>query len=682
MSPPTARDRNNPGPRPGRSSSRPSDEHLRSNRPQRREDGPSSQRGQQSNFVYNAVHDDLADLSLEPNPLNAESSEFRSYSTSFPEARGTLFPPPLAINQDITGANPPLAELDPRVFKQVEDYLALCFSSHACITHSFITRRSSFSSRQVPEAVKRRVPEIRRQRLAVPDDTPVSELDAKLLLLGDFAENGSWWTGGREEAAPRAPTRVPSRRKDDQPSIVTPRSPHIDWGDVMEWYHVIINSAESWYDIYEEIVQAESSTRLTDAALRQFETQLLDAQEHLQRALLKCTENLLKRPGRLLVDPQDVRFLLLLVANPLLMPGCTCYTGRFQHFSKGKASVRDPKSERQAQDAPGRHSGIIKRIVGLLSNSSDQCHQFLIMWLSKLPEHLFLQIKDLVGSFVTYRLTRVSEKLVETKIDLTGGLVPQMSNSRSANTPAILHAALEASKSSKKDKQPVEPKRSAYTDDWQTKAGAKAMALVFAANNLTYVRRSDRPEGRNHGHLLATSDFYNSLVDCLDFKDDFEMWESKTAKFAFCQYPFFLSIWAKIQILEHDAKRQMRGKAREAFFDSILTHKSYAQYLVLHIRRDCLVDDSLKQVSEVVGSGTEDIKKALRIEFQGEEGVDAGGLRKEWFLLLVREVFNPDYGKDIHLSHPLPPSVCTANIYRPLYLRRRFTILLFQSKFF
>lgn len=78
--------------------------------------------------------------------------------------------------------------------------------------------------------------------------------------------------------------------------------------------------------------------------------------------------------------------------------------------------------------------------------------------------------------------------------------------------------------------------------------------------------------------------------------------------------------------------------------DSILNHKDVSQYLNLRVRRDCLVEDSLRGVSEVVGAGSEDIKKSLRIEFIGEEGVDAGGLRKEWFLLLVREVFDPNHG--------------------------------------
>ncbi|KAF6522205.1 hypothetical protein HZS61_013733 [Fusarium oxysporum f. sp. conglutinans] len=159
---------------------------------------------------------------------------------------------------------------------------------------------------------------------------------------------------------------------------------------------------------------------------------------------------------------------------------------------------------------------------------------------------------------------------------------------------------------------------------------------------------SGSAEGRSnvhsHGQILPTSDFYNSMIDYTDLVADFENWEARRSKFTFCQYPFLLSIWAKNHILEHDARRQMQSKARDAFFDSIMSRKAINQFLELTVRRDCLVDDSLKAVSEVIGSGSEDIKKGLRITFSGEEGVDAGGLRKEWFLLLAREVFNPDHG--------------------------------------
>ena len=147
-----------------------------------------------------------------------------------------------------------------------------------------------------------------------------------------------------------------------------------------------------------------------------------------------------------------------------------------------------------------------------------------------------------------------------------------------------------------------------------------------------------------YGQMIPISNFYNSMLDYADLVSDFETWETTKTKFTFSQYPFFLSIYAKIHIMEHDARRQMEVKAREAFFDSILSRKAVSQFLVLKVRRDCLVEDSLKSVSEVVGAGAGDIKKGLRIDFVGEEGIDAGGLRKEWFLLLVREIFDPNHG--------------------------------------
>ena len=40
----------------------------------------------------------------------------------------------------------------------------------------------------------------------------------------------------------------------------------------------------------------------------------------------------------------------------------------------------------------------------------------------------------------------------------------------------------------------------------------------------------------------------------------------------------------------------------------------------------------------------QDLNKKVRVTFQGELGVDLGGLTKEWFLLLTRKVFHPEYG--------------------------------------
>ena len=110
--------------------------------------------------------------------------------------------------------------------------------------------------------------------------------------------------------------------------------------------------------------------------------------------------------------------------------------------------------------------------------------------------------------------------------------------------------------------------------------------------------------------------------------------------FAFCQYPFLLSMGAKMKILELDARRQMDQKLKEAMYSFIFQKRVVIPYLVLRIRRDHIIQDSLDQLSTLQA----DLKKKLRIEFVGEPGIDAGGLTKEWFLLLVRELFSPHYG--------------------------------------
>ena len=38
------------------------------------------------------------------------------------------------------------------------------------------------------------------------------------------------------------------------------------------------------------------------------------------------------------------------------------------------------------------------------------------------------------------------------------------------------------------------------------------------------------------------------------------------------------------------------------------------------------------------------LKTRLWVIFDGERGLDYGGLSREWFLILSREMFNPYYG--------------------------------------
>ena len=531
------------------------------------------------------------------------------------------------------------------IFRPLEDYIVTCFGSFDCINTSFSISRPPPSVRSVSEGAHTTDGSCRKTVEPLPSErASISGVDAKTLLLGDFAENGSWWTGGR-------PRRNQSQRVNrGWKSRQGLKTPLIDWVELDSFYHSVIYAGSCWESKWEQLLKKQSNrssfptrtSRHSQHQLHDIASDLAEAQSHAQRALLKATEALLKRPGRPLRSPEDCRFLLILLANPLLYPS-TGGGAKGQRLLVGKSAGID------------RHSGIVKRVFGLLANVPNECHYYLVAWFSRLSESHFRRLVDLVGSFVTYRLTRQHGRKRSSSHDPTAELIPDILET-GVRSSAQLHAALGVAGPSRQ--ADGKSKNVLYGEDWQLRAAARVMSLLFSAN----VNRSGRKTRFTHpeatldvgvaarqraqksGQMLPTGDFYNTLLDYSDIIADFEAWESKRDTFTFCQYPFFYSIWAKIHILEYDARRQMEVKAREAFFNSIMGRKAISQYLVLKIRRDCLVEDSLRGVSESVSSGQEDIKKSLKIEFVGEEGVDAGGLRKEWFLLLVREVFDPHHG--------------------------------------
>lgn len=58
------------------------------------------------------------------------------------------------------------------------------------------------------------------------------------------------------------------------------------------------------------------------------------------------------------------------------------------------------------------------------------------------------------------------------------------------------------------------------------------------------------------------------------------------------------------------------------------------------IRRKEVLVDSYYTINQLK---PDQLKGRLRIQFEGEEGIDAGGLTREWFVILSKEIFNPNY---------------------------------------
>jgi hypothetical protein len=63
-------------------------------------------------------------------------------------------------------------------------------------------------------------------------------------------------------------------------------------------------------------------------------------------------------------------------------------------------------------------------------------------------------------------------------------------------------------------------------------------------------------------------------------------------------------------------------------------------HITLNVRRDHIFMDSYHQLKN---RKPEELRGKLTIKFMGEEAVDAGGVKREWFTLLSKELFNPNF---------------------------------------
>ena len=62
--------------------------------------------------------------------------------------------------------------------------------------------------------------------------------------------------------------------------------------------------------------------------------------------------------------------------------------------------------------------------------------------------------------------------------------------------------------------------------------------------------------------------------------------------------------------------------------------------IVVHLRREHVFEDAFR---ELYRRSAEDFKGNLYIQFEGEEGQDAGGLLREFYIIIARDMFNPNY---------------------------------------
>ncbi|GIL61242.1 hypothetical protein Vafri_15644 [Volvox africanus] len=183
-------------------------------------------------------------------------------------------------------------------------------------------------------------------------------------------------------------------------------------------------------------------------------------------------------------------------------------------------------------------------------------------------------------------------------------------------------------------------------------AAARVMAGLHAANEKA-------------GGKLPFSEFFNQQLSThVNLRSEYLLWlevaggrstpPSGSAAAAIsqplmslCQTPFLLTPEAKSRILQGEAQIQkeaeMSASAREALLQGL--HPISAVFLDISVRRASILADTAQQLAS---RPPHHLKRPLRVSFvsQGvaEEGVDQGGVSREFFQLLVAEIFQPQYG--------------------------------------
>lgn len=152
--------------------------------------------------------------------------------------------------------------------------------------------------------------------------------------------------------------------------------------------------------------------------------------------------------------------------------------------------------------------------------------------------------------------------------------------------------------------------------------------------------------------LVPFIEFYDDfLSDQLEMDRDFAYYKAGSGdKFSFLNYPFILTAATKALGLYYDNRIRMYSERRISIYQQVMEGMPANPYLKLRVRRDHIIEDALVELEMVALDNPGDLKKQMVVEFEGEQGIDEGGVSKEFFQLIVEQIFNPDYAMFCHNS--------------------------------
>ena len=93
-------------------------------------------------------------------------------------------------------------------------------------------------------------------------------------------------------------------------------------------------------------------------------------------------------------------------------------------------------------------------------------------------------------------------------------------------------------------------------------------------------------------------------------------------------------------LLHFDIKRAFFKMKLKRMKQTLMSNRSSFGTQKLSVNRETLLEDSFQQLRF---ASTSDMRKRLSVSFHGEEGIDAGGVTREWYSLISKAMFNEGY---------------------------------------
>jgi len=125
---------------------------------------------------------------------------------------------------------------------------------------------------------------------------------------------------------------------------------------------------------------------------------------------------------------------------------------------------------------------------------------------------------------------------------------------------------------------------------------------------------------------------------------------SKKHIFSFLSHPFFLVLAKKNLGLYYDNKIKMMRERRHNIVMSIIEGSMPMPYFKIRLQRSNLLVEALSLIELQDQENSAILRKQLFVEFENEQGIDQGGVSKEFFQLAIDELLNKGYSKQKHLT--------------------------------